>query len=192
MQGTYNCKLVDGHGELLFGGYVEPTHARTRARMRSHSLPCFAFADTLIARALLTSFHVPSSLPSRYSQKITVDEAYVVKIPTSLPLARAAPLLCAGITMWSPLKYFTRNRDPATMRVGIQGFGGLGHMGVKVSIELARPHMRPQCVRVVRCSFPSHTHTPEPPPRTFTPTTQPNIHNHPQHAQHTKPHKNAC
>ena len=57
-----------------------------------------------------------------YSDKITVDERFVLRIPDSLDPAAAAPLLCAGITTYSPLKQW---------KVGIIGLGGLGHMGVK-------------------------------------------------------------
>lgn len=63
-----------------------------------------------------------------YSTQITVDENYVVRVPESLALDAAAPLLCAGITTYSPLKKF--GVGPG-MNVGIVGLGGLGHMGVK-------------------------------------------------------------
>ncbi|MFI5234531.1 MAG: NAD(P)-dependent alcohol dehydrogenase [Gemmatimonadales bacterium] len=63
-----------------------------------------------------------------YSSQIVVDEKYVLVIPPTLPAANAAPLLCAGITTWSPLRHF--GVGPG-QRVGIVGLGGLGHMGVK-------------------------------------------------------------
>ncbi|MHB8635750.1 MAG: NAD(P)-dependent alcohol dehydrogenase [Fimbriimonadaceae bacterium] len=63
-----------------------------------------------------------------YSTQIVVDENYVVRIPKSLPLDAAAPLLCAGITTYSPLHHFGVK---AGMKVGVIGLGGLGHMGVK-------------------------------------------------------------
>ncbi len=63
-----------------------------------------------------------------YSTQIVVDENYVVRVPESLPLDAAAPLLCAGITTYSPLHHFGVKEG---MRVGIVGLGGLGHMGVK-------------------------------------------------------------
>lgn len=68
-----------------------------------------------------------------YSQKIVVDEAFVVKIPESLPLENAAPLFCAGITLYSPLRHW---RAGPGKRVGILGFGGLGHVGVQISRAL--------------------------------------------------------
>ncbi|NBU23485.1 MAG: NAD(P)-dependent alcohol dehydrogenase [Actinobacteria bacterium] len=63
-----------------------------------------------------------------YAQDIVVDQNYVVTVPKSLDPAAAAPLLCAGITLYSPLKHW---RVGPGMRVAILGLGGLGHMGVK-------------------------------------------------------------
>ncbi|HTH53584.1 MAG TPA: NAD(P)-dependent alcohol dehydrogenase [Edaphobacter sp.] len=63
-----------------------------------------------------------------YSNSIVVDEAFVLKVPQNLDPAAAAPLLCAGITTYSPLKHW--NVGPG-QKVGIVGLGGLGHMGVK-------------------------------------------------------------
>lgn len=63
-----------------------------------------------------------------YSSHIVVDESYVLSIPEALPLASAAPLLCAGITTYSPLRHY--NTGPGT-HVAIIGMGGLGHMAVQ-------------------------------------------------------------
>lgn len=63
-----------------------------------------------------------------YSTQIVVDQDYLVRVPESLPLDAAAPLLCAGITTYSPLKHF--GVKPGD-KVAILGLGGLGHMGVK-------------------------------------------------------------
>lgn len=63
-----------------------------------------------------------------YSTRIVADEQYVLRIPENLAADRAAPLLCAGITTWSPLRHW--QIGPGT-RVGILGLGGLGHMGVQ-------------------------------------------------------------
>jgi len=63
-----------------------------------------------------------------YSDSIVVSEHFVVKIPAKLDLASAAPLLCAGITTYSPLKHYGVK---AGDKVGILGMGGLGHMGIK-------------------------------------------------------------
>lgn len=63
-----------------------------------------------------------------YSDKIVVKESFVLRIPDNLDLRAAAPLLCAGITTWSPLKHWNVKRGD---KVGIIGLGGLGHMAVK-------------------------------------------------------------
>jgi alcohol dehydrogenase (NADP+) len=68
-----------------------------------------------------------------YSNRIVVDDNYVLCMPDNLSMDRAAPLLCTGITMYSPLK--RRNADPEK-KVGIVGLGGLGHMGVKIAHAL--------------------------------------------------------
>ncbi len=65
-----------------------------------------------------------------YSTHIVVDESYVVRIPEGLALDVAAPLLCAGITLYSPLSHW--GAGPGK-RVAIVGLGGLGHMGVKIA-----------------------------------------------------------
>ncbi|WP_367321129.1 NAD(P)-dependent alcohol dehydrogenase [Streptomyces sp. HUAS ZL42] len=68
-----------------------------------------------------------------YAQKIVVDANYVVRIPDGLSLDEAAPLLCAGITTYSPLKHW--NAGPGK-KVAVVGLGGLGHMGVKIAHAL--------------------------------------------------------
>ncbi|MFZ4371601.1 MAG: NAD(P)-dependent alcohol dehydrogenase [Mycobacterium sp.] len=68
-----------------------------------------------------------------YSGSIVVDENYVLTIPAALPLDAAAPLLCAGITTYSPLRHW--KVGPGT-RVGVIGLGGLGHMGVKLAAAM--------------------------------------------------------
>ncbi|TDS12906.1 NAD(P)-dependent alcohol dehydrogenase [Sphingobacterium paludis] len=65
-----------------------------------------------------------------YSQTIVVDESYTLRVPENLDPAAAAPLLCAGITTYSPLRHW--NVGPG-QKVGIVGIGGLGHMGVKLA-----------------------------------------------------------
>ncbi len=65
-----------------------------------------------------------------YSTQIVVNEDYVLRMPKSLPLDRSAPLLCAGITMYSPLRHWGAGKGK---RVAIVGMGGLGHMGVKLA-----------------------------------------------------------
>ncbi len=65
-----------------------------------------------------------------YSESIVVDRAFVLRIPAGMELASSAPLLCAGITMYSPLR---RWKAGPGKKVGIVGLGGLGHMGVKLA-----------------------------------------------------------
>ena len=68
-----------------------------------------------------------------YSTQIVVDENYVLRIPEGIALDVAAPLLCAGITLYSPLKHW--GAGPG-VRVAIVGMGGLGHMGVQIAHAL--------------------------------------------------------
>ena len=63
-----------------------------------------------------------------YSESIVVEEAFVLRVPGNLDLAAAAPLLCAGITTYSPMRHWKVGKGK---RVGIVGLGGLGHMAVK-------------------------------------------------------------
>ena len=63
-----------------------------------------------------------------YSDSIVVDESFVLNIPPNLSLAGTAPLLCAGITTYSPMRHWGVTRGK---KVGVVGLGGLGHMGVK-------------------------------------------------------------
>ena len=65
-----------------------------------------------------------------YSAKIVVDQDFVLRIPKNLPLDRTAPLLCAGITTYSPLRHWKAGPGK---RVAIIGLGGLGHMAVKIA-----------------------------------------------------------
>ncbi len=65
-----------------------------------------------------------------YSQKVVVDAGHVLKVPANLDLAAVAPLLCAGITTWSPLRHW--NVGPES-KVAVIGLGGLGHMAIKLA-----------------------------------------------------------
>jgi len=65
-----------------------------------------------------------------YSEKVVVKEGFAVKVPDNLDLAGAAPLLCAGITTYSPLRHWNAR---AGSKVAIVGLGGLGHMGLKLA-----------------------------------------------------------
>jgi uncharacterized zinc-type alcohol dehydrogenase-like protein len=68
-----------------------------------------------------------------YSTRISVDEAYVLRIPEGIPLDGAAPLLCAGITTYSPMVHFGVKAGDT---LAVVGLGGLGHMGVKIAKAL--------------------------------------------------------
>lgn len=68
-----------------------------------------------------------------YSEKVVVDEHFVLKVPANLDLAAVAPLLCAGITTWSPLKHWKVGKDS---KVAVVGLGGLGHMAIKFAKAL--------------------------------------------------------
>ena len=68
-----------------------------------------------------------------YSDQIVVDERYVLRIPATLPLEGAAPLLCAGITTYSPLRHWGVGKG---QRLGVVGLGGLGHMAIKIGAAL--------------------------------------------------------
>jgi uncharacterized zinc-type alcohol dehydrogenase-like protein len=68
-----------------------------------------------------------------YSTQIVVDQDFVVRVPESLPLEKVAPLLCAGITTYSPLRQWKVKKGD---RVAIAGLGGLGHMGVKLAAAM--------------------------------------------------------
>jgi len=68
-----------------------------------------------------------------YAKDVVVKEHFVLKVPENLDYAAAAPLLCAGVTVWSPLKHW--NVGPG-MKIAIMGLGGLGHMAVKFAVAM--------------------------------------------------------
>ncbi|MGB6385602.1 MAG: NAD(P)-dependent alcohol dehydrogenase [Terriglobales bacterium] len=68
-----------------------------------------------------------------YSDSIVVDQRFVLRVPSNLSLAGVAPLLCAGITAYSPMRHWGVTKDK---KVGVVGLGGLGHMGVKFADAL--------------------------------------------------------
>ncbi len=72
--------------------------------------------------------HLGGATYGGYSESIVVDEAFVLRVPKNLDPAAAAPLVCAGITTWSPLRHWGIGKGHT---VGIVGLGGLGHMAVK-------------------------------------------------------------
>jgi len=88
-----------------------------------------------------------------YSDSIVVDERFVLRVPPNLDLAGAAPLLCAGITTYSPMRHWGVTKGK---KVGVVGLGGLGHMGVKfadafgahVVVFTTSPHKKEDALRL--------------------------------------------
>lgn len=74
--------------------------------------------------------HLDKQTYGGYSESIVVDEDFVLRVPDNLDLASAAPLLCAGITTYSPLRHW---KVGPGKKVGVVGIGGLGHMGIKLA-----------------------------------------------------------
>ncbi|MGL2967050.1 NAD(P)-dependent alcohol dehydrogenase [Flavobacterium sp. XGLA_31] len=74
--------------------------------------------------------HLGTMTYGGYSEKVVVDENYVLKVPANLDLAAVAPLLCAGITTWSPLRHWKVGKGS---KVAVVGLGGLGHMAIKLA-----------------------------------------------------------
>ena len=68
-----------------------------------------------------------------YSNRFVINENYAVHVPTNLPLDGVAPLLCAGITLYSPIKHWNVTKGT---KVAVMGLGGLGHMGVKFAVAM--------------------------------------------------------
>lgn len=74
--------------------------------------------------------HIGGVTYGGYSEKVVVDEHFVLKVPNNLDLAAVAPLLCAGITTWSPLRHWNVGKGS---KVAVVGLGGLGHMAIKLA-----------------------------------------------------------
>jgi alcohol dehydrogenase (NADP+) len=91
------------------------------------------FCDNLTFTYNSPDKHVGGMTFGGYSDSIVVDEAFVLQVPKNLNLAAVAPLLCAGITTYSPLR---RHNVTEGQKVGVVGLGGLGHMGVKLAKAL--------------------------------------------------------
>ncbi|MDX2116788.1 MAG: NAD(P)-dependent alcohol dehydrogenase [Planctomycetota bacterium] len=94
---------------------------------------CKANLEQFCKKGAIFSYNSPDPVSGGvtyggYSEKIVCDEAYTLRVPKNLDPARAAPLLCAGITTYSPLRKWGATKGK---KVGVVGLGGLGHMGVK-------------------------------------------------------------
>lgn len=77
--------------------------------------------------------HLQTNTHGGYSESIVVDEEFVLRVPENLDQAGVAPVLCAGITTWSPLKHWNVGKDS---KVAVVGLGGLGHMAIKLANAL--------------------------------------------------------
>lgn len=91
------------------------------------------FCPNLILTYNFPDKHLGGVTYGGYSDSIVVDERFVLRVPANLNLAGAAPLLCAGITTYSPMRQWGVNKGK---KVGVVGLGGLGHMGVKLAHAL--------------------------------------------------------
>ncbi|BFG35657.1 hypothetical protein CerSpe_219310 [Prunus speciosa] len=97
-------------------------------------------------------YHDGTTTYGGYSDIMVANEHFVVHVPDNLPLHGAAPLLCAGVTTYSPLRYF--GLDKPGMHVGVVGVGGLGHvtvkfakaMGVKVTVISTSPNKKAEAI----------------------------------------------
>jgi len=77
--------------------------------------------------------HLNTTTHGGYSETIVVDEEFVLRVPENLDQAGIAPVLCAGITTWSPLRHWKVGKDS---KVAVVGLGGLGHMAIKLAHAL--------------------------------------------------------
>jgi uncharacterized zinc-type alcohol dehydrogenase-like protein len=98
-----------------------------------HCAPCAAGLEQYCTNGNTVTYNGPDPVLGGptfggYSESITVKESFTLKVPDRLDLAATAPLLCAGITTYSPLRHW---KVGPGQKVGIVGLGGLGHMGVK-------------------------------------------------------------
>ncbi|GAB4848811.1 hypothetical protein Ancab_003605 [Ancistrocladus abbreviatus] len=116
----------------------------------AQDLECYC-ADTIWTFTVGSSPDTPINYGG-FSDKIVVDEHFAVLMPEDLPLDGAAPLLCAGITVYSPMMYYGINKPG--LHLGVAGLGGLGHMavkfakalGLKVSVISTSPSKRKEAV----------------------------------------------
>ena len=121
-----------GHEEVR-----EPFPVRSIERMEEALVSCRAgFQQYCDNNDITFTYNAPDKKQpgamtyGGYSSRIVVDERFCLHLPGKLDLAAAAPLLCAGITTYSPLKHWGAGKGA---KIGIVGLGGLGHMGVKLS-----------------------------------------------------------
>jgi len=101
---------------------------------------CEAGGNTHTYNSMKTYGHVSGNPDVQnfggYSGSNVVHERFVMKIPESVPLEKAGPILCAGITLWDPMRHWGATKEGAKMCIGIIGIGGLGTMGIKLAKAL--------------------------------------------------------
>lgn len=123
---------------------------------------CANNLENYCAKMILTyggTYYDGTTTYGGYSDIMVADEHFIVRIPDSLPFDAAAPLLCAGITVYSPLRYY--GLDKPGMHVGVVGLGGLGHvavkfakaMGVKVTVISTSPNKKEAIEHLAADSF---------------------------------------
>ncbi len=101
--------------------------------------PCREGLEQLCDKGMIETYdsddvrHGGGKTRGGYSNRIVSDEAYTLRVPANLPLEGVAPLLCAGITTYSPLRHW---RVSEGQKVGVVGLGGLGHMGLKLAAAM--------------------------------------------------------
>ena len=100
----------------------------TTCKERDHDLEQYMPGLVLTYNSMESGSLLPTY--GGYSESIVVKEGYVLNIPDALPLDSSAPLLCAGITLYSPLRHWGAGKGK---NVAIVGMGGLGHIGVKIA-----------------------------------------------------------
>ena len=114
-----------------------PRGGRLHGRLRPHLPRVPGRPGTVLPESDLTynfpDKHLGGVTYGGYSDSIVVDERFVLRVPANLDLAGAAPLLCAGITTYSPMRHWGVTKGK---KVGVVGLGGLGHMGVKFAHAL--------------------------------------------------------
>lgn len=103
-----------------------------------HCVPCEEHQEQLCAHGPTPTYngkdrHTDETTYGGYSEHIVVREQFVLRMPDSLDLRYAAPLLCAGITVWNPMQRYGVGKGS---KVAVAGFGGLGHMAVKLAVAL--------------------------------------------------------
>ena len=128
--------IVDAVGEAVTG-FKEGDRAAVGCLVDScqHCPECDRGHEQFCREGLVGTYNAKdkvdgSATQGGYSDHIVVREEFVLRVPDSLDMARAAPILCAGITTYSPLRKY--GVGPGS-RIGVAGLGGLGHMGVKLA-----------------------------------------------------------